>query len=75
MILDLDLDPDPEILFNNLNNKINKFIKNKKSQEVTNDDLEIYDLIHIYFHPYSQRYIYELIPKIGFVISIEEYIY
>jgi hypothetical protein len=55
-----------------INNYINTTLFNK--QKITIDDisdLELNDIIHINFIPDSQKYIYDLYPKFGKIISIK----
>jgi len=62
--------------FNKINEQINNYINtillNKQKIAIDNiSNLELNDIIHINFIPDSQKYIYDLYPKFGKIISIE----
>lgn len=62
--------------FNKINEQINNYINTilSNKQKIAIDDisnLELNDIIHINFIPDSQKYIYDLYPKFGKIISIE----
>jgi predicted metalloenzyme YecM len=50
--------------------KIQNYIENKIKINIEVSDVKIDDIICIEFMPYSQKYINELYPKCGKVISI-----
>jgi len=52
------------------NIKINEYISNNNKKEISIDELKIDDIIKIEFIPDSQKYIYDLYPKFGKIISI-----
>lgn len=63
-------------IYNIKSNKINNYVNNilllKKKILINISDLKLNDLILIDFIPDSQKYIYDLYPKIGKIISISE---
>lgn len=62
---------DDEIKFyNNKFNIINNIIKDKEISVIDIENLKIDDYVYIIFTPDSQRYIYNLTPKIGTVKNI-----
>lgn len=55
-----------------INNYINTILFNEPKIAIDDiSDLELNDIIHINFIPDSQKYIYDLYPKFGKIISIE----
>ena len=52
-------------------NDINNIIKNKSKEEINIDNLKINDYVYIDFIPDSQKYIYDLTPKLGIISNIE----
>jgi predicted metalloenzyme YecM len=51
-------------------NKIKNYIKDKNKINIEVSDIKIDDVVCIEFIPYSQKYLNELYPKCGKVISI-----
>jgi hypothetical protein len=56
--------------YNTIITNINNIIKDKVKEEVKINQLKINDYIYIEFYPDSQKYIYDLTPKLGIVSSI-----
>ena len=55
-------------------NSFNQYIGGKELVKVKLEDLKIGDIVYVQFCPYSQKYLYDLIPKYGEIISIgDEY--
>ncbi len=61
--------------YNTVVEKTDKIIENKNKIPIKLLDVKIGDNIYIQFHPYSQKYIYSLYPKVGIVNSIENYVF
>ena len=57
--------------YQNYINEIENIIKNKNCTSINIDKIKIGDFIYINFMPDSQKYIYDLYPKCGYVSSIE----
>jgi hypothetical protein len=49
---------------------INDKIKDKIKEEIDINKLKVNDYIYINFSPDSQKYIYELVPKLGIITNI-----
>jgi len=49
--------------------EVKKFINNKETIDINDNDIRLGDEIVIYFYPCSQKYIYTLYPKYGKVIE------
>ena len=64
-------DNDKIEFYNNINSEIHKYLQNKKKIEINIDNIQINDVIYIEFIPDSQKYIYELYPKLGIVNNFE----
>ena len=56
--------------YTNIVNNINNIINTKNKEEININDLKINDYIYIDFIPDSQKYIYDLTPKLGIISSI-----
>ena len=56
-----------------INNYIDNFLLNKEKILINDiSDLKINDIVHINFIPDSQKYINDLFPKFGKIISIDD---
>jgi hypothetical protein len=67
----ISYDNDKIEFYTNINNQINLYLKDKKKIEINIDNIQINDIIYIDFIPDSQKYIYELYPKLGIVNKFE----
>jgi len=67
-----DLEDLEEINYNKIQKEINEIIKSKELREIELEDLEIGKIIYIVFIPYSQKYIYNLVPKLGKIEELPE---
>ena len=56
--------------YTNIVNNINNIINTRNKEEININDLKINDYIYIDFIPDSQKYIYDLTPKLGIISSI-----
>jgi|UniRef100_A0A6C0EC33 hypothetical protein len=57
--------------YNKCIDEIENIKKNKSCTSIDINKIKIGELIYIIFMPYSQKYIYDLYPKCGYVQSIE----
>ena len=65
-------DDDDEIInYESINNKINSLLEHVKIKSIDIYDLKVGDTVYINFTPNSQRYIYNLYPKYGKILSID----
>jgi len=56
--------------YNAITTNIHNMIKDKKKKEININQVKINDYIYIEFYPDSQKYIYDLTPKLGIVYNI-----
>ena len=56
--------------YNTIITNIDNIIKDKIKKEVKINELKINDYVYIEFYPNSQKYIYDLTPKLGIVSNI-----
>ncbi len=62
---------DYEMKIDSLKEFINEQIKlGKKKQEVDIGELKLNDLVVVKFYPHSQKHIYDLYPRYGYVTTI-----
>ena len=64
---------DESIEYNYEFSNIDKLIENCKLIPVNLEDLVLNQLVYINFMPYSQKYIYNLFPKLGKLTKISNY--
>lgn len=57
--------------YNIIETNILNNIKNKTKINININELKVNDYVYIEFYPDSQKYIYELVPKLGIISNIE----
>jgi hypothetical protein len=56
--------------YNTIITNIYNIIKDKPKEEIKISQLKINDYVYIEFYPDSQKYIYDLTPKLGIITNI-----
>jgi hypothetical protein len=56
--------------YNTIITNIHNIIKDKSKKEIKINQLKINDYVYIEFYPDSQKYIYDLTPKLGIITNI-----